>query len=170
MVRNRLSRWGVGPRIAAVAIVYAAAAGAATHRWPDVCRVRLLPYAVFAAVGGILLLTGVPMLIVAARSAMRAYDQDHLVTSDVFALVRHPIYAAWIVFLLPGLTLLTRSWPLLLTPLVAYAAFKLLIHREDEYLQQRFGAAYLDYRARVNELLPIPQSWRRESMSAKRTG
>jgi hypothetical protein len=32
----------------------------------------------------------------------------------------------------------------LLTPLVAYVAFKLLIKREDDYLANRFGRAYLD--------------------------
>jgi protein-S-isoprenylcysteine O-methyltransferase Ste14 len=76
-------------------------------------------------------------------------------------LVRHPIYSAWIVFILPGIVLPTASWPLLLTPLFAYAAFKLLIRHEDDYLQERFGEAYLDYRNRVNELLLIPIPWRR---------
>jgi protein-S-isoprenylcysteine O-methyltransferase Ste14 len=64
------------------------------------------------------------------------------------------------VFNLPGIAFLTRSWPLFLMPLVAYAVFKLLIHREDEYLERRFGQAYLDYRARVNEVIPVPRFWR----------
>ena len=66
------------------------------------------------------------------------------------------IYSAWTVFILPGIALLSRSWPVLLTPLVAYTVFKLSIRREDEYLQQRFGDAYPEYRARVNELIPVP--------------
>jgi protein-S-isoprenylcysteine O-methyltransferase Ste14 len=78
-------------------------------------------------------------------------------TAGVFAVVRHPVYSSAIVLSLPGIALLTRSWPLLLMPLVAYAVFKVLIHREDEYLERRFGQAYLDYRARVNEVVPIPR-------------
>jgi protein-S-isoprenylcysteine O-methyltransferase Ste14 len=74
-----------------------------------------------------------------------------------FGLVRHPIYSAWIVFLLPDLVLLTASWPLLPTPLVAYLAFKLLIGEEDRYLERRFGQAYLHYRSRVREILPLPR-------------
>ena len=74
-----------------------------------------------------------------------------------FALVRHPVYAAWIVFLLPGLGLLSRSWLLLVTPLVAYAVFKTLIAKEDDYLTERFGQPYLDYRARVREIIPLPR-------------
>jgi protein-S-isoprenylcysteine O-methyltransferase Ste14 len=123
-------------------------------RWP--------PYAVFATVGGILLALGMPMLLTAGITLRPAYNRDELVTSGVFAVVRHPIYSAMIVLNLPGIALLTRSWPLFLMPLVAYTVFKLLIHREDEYLERRFGQAYLDYRARVNEVIPLPRFWLRK--------
>jgi len=39
----------------------------------------------------------------------------------------------------------------------------MFIDREDRYLQQRFGEAYLEYRARVNELIPVPRFWRRSA-------
>jgi protein-S-isoprenylcysteine O-methyltransferase Ste14 len=83
-----------------------------------------------------------------------------LVTSGVFGIVRHPIYAAWIVFNLPGIALLCRSWPMLGAAVVAYAVFKLSIKREDDYLEQRFGQAYRDYRSRVNEIVPFPRQRR----------
>jgi protein-S-isoprenylcysteine O-methyltransferase Ste14 len=57
----------------------------------------------------------------------------------------------------PGQALLARSWLMLLAPLIAYAIFKRLIGVEDEYLAKRFGQTYLDYRRRVNELVPIPR-------------
>ena len=156
-MEKRLSRWGIGPRTFLPTIAYGVAAMAATYTWPDACLLRWPPYAVFATVGWILLALGVPMWLTAAISVMRAYNRDQLVTSGVFALVRHPIYSAMIVLNLPGIALLTRSWPLFPMPLVAYAVFKLLIHREDEYLERRFGQAYLDYRARVNEVVPLPR-------------
>jgi protein-S-isoprenylcysteine O-methyltransferase Ste14 len=159
-MEKRLSRWGVGPRIFLSTIAYALVAVAATRAWPDACLLRWPPYAVFATVGCILLALGVPMWLTSAVSAMRAYNRDQLVTSGVFALVRHPIYSSAIVLNLPGIAFLTRSWPLFLMPLVAYGVFKLLIHREDEYLERRFGQAYLAYRARVNEVVPIPRFFR----------
>ena len=143
-------------------IAYALVAVAATRAWPDACLLRWPPYAVFATAGCILLALGVPMWLTSAVSAMRAYSRDQLRSSGVFGLVRHPIYSSAIVFNLPGIALLTRSWPLFLMPLVAYGVFKLLIHREDEYLERRFGQAYLDYRARVNEVIPIPRFWLRK--------
>jgi protein-S-isoprenylcysteine O-methyltransferase Ste14 len=156
-METRLSRFGVGPKITLSAIAYAALAGAVTYAWPDACLLRSVPYRVFLVLGGLLLLIGIPIWLAAVVSVMRAYNRDQLVTSGMFAVCRHPVYSAWIVLLSPGLALLTRSWPLMITPLVAYAVFKLLIHTEDDYLQQRFGAAYLEYRTRVNELLPIPK-------------
>ena len=153
--KDRLSRWGIGPRIALVTLAFAALAGGMDDHWPELCRVRFLPYGVIVPLAGALLVIGVSMLVGAARSAMKAYNRDQLATSGIFAVVRHPIYSAWIVWILPGLALLSRSWPMLLTPLVAYAVFKMSIHREDECLLQRFGQAYLDYRGSVRELIPF---------------
>jgi protein-S-isoprenylcysteine O-methyltransferase Ste14 len=156
-LEKRISRFGVGPRIILSAIIYAALAGRATHIWPDACLLRAIPYRVLLIPGLLLLLLGIPMWLCAVLSVMRAYNRDQLVTSGVFGICRHPVYAAWIVLILPGLTLLTKSWPLMITPLVAYLVFKLLIGKEDDYLRQRFGNAYLEYRAKVNELIPTPR-------------
>jgi protein-S-isoprenylcysteine O-methyltransferase Ste14 len=141
---------------------YASLAGIATYLWPEVCVIRVIPYPAFLLVGVVLLLIGIPMLIVAGRAAMMAYNSDKLATTGIFGLTRNPIYAAWIVFIIPGLMVLCRSWPLLLTPVVAYVSFKVWIRRENDYLEQRFGHDYQEYRARVNELIPWPKFWQRE--------
>ena len=101
-MQERLSRWGIGPRIAAAALTYAAIAGVATRGWPDVCRMRFLPDPAFVAAGSLLTLLGVVMLAVAALSP-RPITESRLVASGIFALVRHPIYSAWIVLIVPGL-------------------------------------------------------------------
>ena len=154
---TRLSRWGVGPKIALTALSYAVLAAFMTWRWPVLFRMHGTPYEVLRTLAALLFAIGVPLLIFAARSCVLAYNSDKLITSGVFRLVRHPIYSAWIVFILPGLAMLSGSWLQLATPLLAYAAFKKLIRREEEYLRQRFGAAYLEYRARVNEIVPLPR-------------
>ena len=157
----RMTRWGVGPRITLVSAVYAILAAAATFAWPDVCLMRFPPAAVWYTLGGVLLATGIPVLGVAFTTVMKAYNRGQLVTTGIFGLVRNPVYAAWILFLGPGFMLLTRSWPLLLTPVAAYLAFKAFIHREDDYLLRNFGVEYAAYRARVNELIPLPRLQRK---------
>ncbi len=159
-MEKRLSRWGIGPRTFVPSLAYTGAALAATFRWPDVFLLRMLPDAIRTA-GAILLAAGVLLWACGVIAAMRAYNRDELATTGVYALVRHPVYAGWITLGFPGLALLTRSWPIFLTPLIAYAIFRQLIHREDEYLERRFGQAYLDYRRSVNEVIPIPRFWRK---------
>lgn len=154
-----MTRWGVGPSIAIAAAAYAATAGLATRMWPTACVITAVPAKAFWIAGVALLLIGVPMLAVAARAATIAFNSGTLATTGIFGLVRNPIYSAWIVFLIPGFSLLTRSWPMFLTPLVAYIVFKARIGREDEYLERRFGEAYRAYKARVNEVIPFP--WHR---------
>jgi len=153
---REISRWGVGPSIMLSAGAYAAVAGFATRLWPDVCLVMAVPRIVFI-VGGIVLLTvGIPMLVAAARAATVAYNSDKLATTGIFGFVRNPIYSAWIILIIPGLVLLSRSWPMFFTPLIAYSVFKARIGRENEYLEKRFGDAYCTYKTQVNELFPFP--------------
>jgi len=151
---RELSRWGVGLSIVVSAGAYAAIAGLITWLWPEVFIISMIPYRAFLAAGIIMLVIGVPMLIFGGRAAMRAYDSEELATTGIFSCVRNPVYSAWIVFLIPGLVLLSRSWPMFLTPFVAYVVFKARIGREHEYLENRFGEGYRQYRAQVNELIP----------------
>jgi protein-S-isoprenylcysteine O-methyltransferase Ste14 len=156
-VGKRLSRFGVGPKIVASVLACAALAGALSYTFAAACVVPALHQSTVVTLAVILIVIGMPMWLIGAIAAMRAYNRDQLVTSGVFGLVRHPMYAAWIVLILPGIALLTGSWPYLLMPLVGYAVFKALIHTEDEYLQNRFGQSYSDYRASVNAIIPIPR-------------
>jgi protein-S-isoprenylcysteine O-methyltransferase Ste14 len=156
MMEKRLSRFGIGPMISGPSIVCTVAAWLVTSRWPDVFRMDWLPEAARYA-GAALIAIGLLIWFSGVIAVMRAYNHDQLVTTGVFGLVRHPVYAGWIMLAFPGLALFCRSWPMLLTPFLAYAIFRFFIHREDEYLQRRFGQAYLDYRERVNEVIPVPR-------------
>lgn len=130
-MHKRLSRWGVGPKIVVSVVACGLMAWAATNLWPERCSMDWLPRSVSVVPGTILVAFGLPLWVAAAVSVMRAYNCDQLVISGVFRLCRHPLYAAWIVLLLPGIAILTRSWPFLLMPLVAYGVFKALIGREE---------------------------------------
>lgn len=154
MTSERLSFWGIGPSMVLTALAYAALAGAVSWLWPAMCLVPPVVYPAFLVAGGCLLLLGIVLLVLAGRAVAVAYRGDRLATTGAFGVVRHPIYAVWIVLLLPGLALLSGAWPVLPTPLIAYAVFRRRIGTEDRYLEERFGQAYRDYRVQVGELLP----------------
>jgi len=111
------------------------------------------------AAGMVLAGLGVALWAAGVVTVMRAFSRGELVTTGAFALVRHPVYAGWISLALPGLGLWTGAWPLWLIDLGAYLVFRRLIHREDDYLEQKFGKSYLEYRRQVNAMLPIPRFW-----------
>ncbi len=106
-------------------------------------------------VGPSIALAGVSYAVAAGLATWAWPEVCLLATTGIFKVVRNPIYSAWIALLIPGLALLARSWPLFLTPLVAYLAFKAKIGRENEYLEKRFGEDYRRYKAEVNELVPF---------------
>jgi protein-S-isoprenylcysteine O-methyltransferase Ste14 len=157
-----MTHFGVGPRIFLPSVIYAAVAGYATHVWPEIFLINSVPYSILLTAGIILLIFGLPMWIAGVCMMWVAFNRGELVTSGVFGLVRHPIYSSWIVFNFPAIALLCRSWPMLATSFVAYIFFRLLIAREDQYLEEKFGKVYLDYRSQVNEVIPIPRFWRKK--------
>ena len=154
---QKMTHFGVGPKILLPSILYAILAGIASHFLPDIFLLRSIPYSILLTAGTILLILGVPLWLIGGWMMVRAFNRGELVTSGVFGLVRHPIYSSWIVFIFPAIALFCRSWLMLTTSLVAYIVFKLLINREDKYLEEKFGKAYLDYRSQVNEMIPIPR-------------
>ena len=156
-MKGRMPIWGVGPMIMVPTFGYLVVAGMVTCLWPAVCMVRIVPYVFFLVPGAALLAIGLPMLVVAALAMRAAYKRDELATTGIFGVARNPIYSAWIVFNIPGLVLLLRSWPMYLAPLLAYSLFKMLVGKEEKHLQERFGQTYLDYRSRVNEIIPCPK-------------
>lgn len=78
-----------------------------------------------------------------------------LITAGVYRLSRNPMYAAFIVFLVPGIALLINNLLLGVAALGMYAVFKLKIRKEEDYLRQEFGDAFAEYRQRVPQLMPF---------------
>ena len=128
-MEQRMTHFGVGPKIMAPALAYDIVAGMATHFWPDVFLIRSVSGSILACAGIVLLIFGIPMWAIAVWTIVRAFKRGELVTSGVYRLVRHPLYSALIIFILPGIALLCRSWPMLLASVVAYIIFKLLFHQ-----------------------------------------
>lgn len=97
------------------------------------------------------------MLIISAHAFTVGFNKGELVTTGIFSVVRNPIYAAWILFILPGIMIFFQSWLMLATSLVTYIIFKAFIKEEEQYLEKTFGQAYLDYKSKVNGLFPFPK-------------
>ena len=104
-------------------------------------------------IGALLTLTGLGFWLWSATLLKRAYDAHRLETGGVYAISRNPLYAAFIVFLIPGIALVFNNLMLLIPSVAMFVTFRLRIRREEEYLEREFGAAYRQYAARVPRLI-----------------
>jgi protein-S-isoprenylcysteine O-methyltransferase Ste14 len=145
-------------------LCYGAMAGAVSLAWPGCFVLRGGPARALRHAGVVWVGAGVVLYVAALKQFVRAVRARQLATTGIFAVVRHPLYAAWIWFLFPGLGLFTGSWLVIGVPAVGYAAFRRLIREEEEGLVREFGAEYGAYRAAVPALAP---RWRTGSSVGK---
>ncbi|HXX40577.1 MAG TPA: isoprenylcysteine carboxylmethyltransferase family protein [bacterium] len=83
------------------------------------------------------------------------YRRRELVTRGVYRYSRNPMYAAFIVFLIPALSFVSGDLMILLVSAVLFVAFKVLIRREEAFLTQEFGKRYVQYAERVPQFIPF---------------
>jgi protein-S-isoprenylcysteine O-methyltransferase Ste14 len=72
-----------------------------------------------------------------------------LATEWPFSISRNPVYAGILLLNIGIACFVNALWILLLTPVLALALQKAVIEPEEAYLAQKFGAAYLRYKATV---------------------
>jgi protein-S-isoprenylcysteine O-methyltransferase Ste14 len=129
---------------------------------------RLLPLSfpvpggdlVYWSIGGSLILIGLAIFAAGVRNFLRAgtpiptnEPTRALVTTGINGWTRNPIYLG--MFLIYGGVGVAAqsSWLLILTLPLAIAIRYGVVVREEAYLEQRFGDAYRDYKARVRRWL-----------------
>ena len=162
--RNRL---GVGPKWALPTVLnYVAALIAHFAAYPRFV-IALFSAATCAIVGASLVIIGAYLYVAAWVSLRRGFRTGTLVTDGLYAVMRHPLYASSIFFILPGVALALRSWLLLPMPVVAYVAFRICLSAEDDNLHKQYGDDFARYRDTTNALFPTLPQWRSASRSAQ---
>jgi protein-S-isoprenylcysteine O-methyltransferase Ste14 len=93
---------------------------------------------------------------------VRGHRSHRLVTAGVYRYSRNPMYAAFIVFLVPAISLVSGQLLMLLVSVVMYGAFKVLIRKEEAFLKREFGDEYECYTRRVAQLIPFVRGFQAE--------
>jgi len=115
-----------------------------------------LPWAVRWILGGALALGGVALLLsfntafVRRGTAVEPWKPTTaIVTTGPYRFTRNPAYLG-MALLYIGLTLLADApWALLVLPFVIAVIDRMVIAREERYLERKFGAEYMDYKRTV---------------------
>jgi protein-S-isoprenylcysteine O-methyltransferase Ste14 len=105
-------------------------------------------------IGALFMAVGLYFWTSSAMVIRQAFDEKRLLTEGVYGWTRNPMYAAFILFLIPAVSLLMNDVLILLASLVLYVVFRISIEKEETYLLQRFGEEYRRYAEQVPRLIP----------------
>ena len=144
---------GVGLKFAILSIIFGVPVLYSHFVWMPHLTIPL-PRILSQIVGILLLIIGVPIYLTAGITIRRYFDKGELAVKGIYGYIRHPIYGSWIVFIMPGIVLLINSLIGLTIPVFMYVVFKILIVKEDKYLEDKFGEEFFQYKKRVGEILP----------------
>jgi protein-S-isoprenylcysteine O-methyltransferase Ste14 len=145
---------GIVPVFAPVFFILLLVAIIGTALFRGFFRIPLLPDPLRLGLGGAIALIMIPFYINTVQVFMADFKTGKVVTRGTYAYCRNPIYATWIVFLLPAAALLADSWLLLALDIVLYGVFKVLIPLEYSECREAFGEAYVRYENSVSEIFP----------------
>lgn len=111
---------------------------------------------VFLIFGTIFIISGIAFWIQAVLISKidREVKNNKLVTTGIYAYVRHPIYAAFF-YIAIGLILITQNIILFILPVIYWVFLTVaMIKTEEKWLIDKFGNDYIDYSKKVNRFIP----------------
>jgi protein-S-isoprenylcysteine O-methyltransferase Ste14 len=140
---------GVAPLIAIPTFIYLFITILASKSVEAKFTITANYYSFLAAVGIILIIVGILMVISCGRKLLNSFNSGLLMTDGLYWIFRNPMYAAYLLFVIPGICLLFNSWLVLTTVLINYILFSIFIKREHQYLEEKFGSEYEEYLEKV---------------------
>ena len=156
--QEHLPVMGVGPVCIAIMIAFTAA-GIALVKFNMLTSgdVGGGVITVLFVIAGILCIAGGIILWYAAVFSAKidiTIKSNRLETGGVYAIVRNPIYSAFL-FICIGALLFCRNWYVLILPPLFWVYLTVFMKlTEERWLSERFGEEYKAYSKRVNRFIP----------------
>jgi protein-S-isoprenylcysteine O-methyltransferase Ste14 len=100
-------------------------------------------------IGIILIIIGIMVVVSIARKLKKSFASDSLMTDGLYAYFRNPMYAAFLLFIIPGIAFIFNSWLVLTTIILNFILLQIFIREEYNYLNERFGEEYKTYLNKV---------------------
>jgi protein-S-isoprenylcysteine O-methyltransferase Ste14 len=114
------------------------------------------------SVAGILLLAGGGVITLVGRHQLGSYgtgtitieDQHQLITTGLYARIRHPIYLGGLVGSLGAGLAFRSALVTVLSLIIFFLVFRHRMEAEEKLLEKEFGQDYVLYKKRTNRLIP----------------
>ena len=147
-MNRKMTELGVAPLIAVPCFLYLGAAIAVHYARFPLFAFASAPGPAIRIAGAVLIAFGLVILLSSGLRVLKAFREQRLLTDGFFAVFPNPMYAAFVLAIVPGLALVLDSWLVLTALAVMYALFRALVPAEDRWLREKFGARYDEYRRR----------------------
>jgi protein-S-isoprenylcysteine O-methyltransferase Ste14 len=156
MDENHLPIFGVGPYlILIIGIITIVSSICSYYHLIPIYNLNELNM-VFLIFGTILIILGIIFWISAVIISRidREVESNNLVTTGIYAYVRHPIYAAFF-YIAIGLILISQNIILFVLPVMFWTFLTVaMIRTEEKWLIERYGNDYINYSKKVNRFFP----------------
>lgn len=110
----------------------------------------------FRVVGGVLVVAALALNFAAIAtfrkhqtSIVPVKPSTYFVKEGVYSFTRNPMYLALCLLYLGGVFVVNSIWPLIFLPICILITQIYVIHREEKYLERKFGNDFLEYQSRV---------------------
>ena len=151
---NGMNIVGQGGKIIVFSLPLAALSILIHVRLPEIAALPA-SFNVIHPVGYILLFLGFLLWISGVIQLLLYFPKGKLITTGAYGVCRNPIYSSFILFILPGITILTLTWVYLLISLSLFIGVSLFIVKEETNLLEIFGNEYAEYKTKVGRILPF---------------
>jgi len=148
---------GVGPRIMLITAPILAAAIILEIQSAPFSDVVFLKNNIAKTVGWLWLIAGIAAFATTMAQFISNFPKGKLITGGMYACSRNPIYASWIVFILPAVGLICSNWIFFAAAFLMCVATIFLVKKEEDELFECFGKQYLEYKKRVGCIISFPR-------------
>ncbi len=139
---------GSGHRIMLLTLPFLAAGLALNIVFPSWFSVGGPPLAL-KVLSIVLLVPGVAIWMWSVALILTRVPRNELITDGPYSLVKHPLYTAVALLVLPWAGILLNSWLGILIGVILYAGARVFAPEEERWLSRTFGAAWDEYCRKV---------------------
>lgn len=151
---NHLPVFGVGPYL--IFSIFAITISAIALTYYNIVPTIQSNQIILTVIGVILIAAGTLFWLSAVKNSEidKNIKQNKLVTSGIYGIVRHPIYAAFL-YALTGLIFIANNLILLVLPVIYWLILTVTMKNTvEKWLTELYGDDYLNYSKKVNRFIP----------------
>lgn len=156
MDENHLPVFGIGPYLVmTIGIITVSSLILSYYKIIPVYKIVELNMAFLILGISLIIMGAIFWLLAVVKSKIdRQVENNNLVTTGIYAHVRHPIYAAFL-YIASGMILISQNILLFVLPVIFWAFLTWAMkNTEEKWLTDLYGDDYLRYSEKVNRFIP----------------